>query len=141
MSEEIKELIMSKVQIDGETGCWNWTGALYSWGAPRLRVGKKPTNIKKYLFGIYYGEVFDMNIQMTMSCNNKLCVCPDHIVLITAGSITSESNKQKTHCKQGHSLEGAYISKKGHRYCRTCRNISSAKIYKNRGKKKNNDTL
>ena len=178
MNEELKEKIMQRVQIDPETGCWNWVGSLLKSGIPCLYWERKTITVRRELFKIEFGDIEESCIQVKNTCLNKLCVSPNHL-LLSKGNTSEikkfhkkkyktpeekkEANKknrrsswlklkekknipdkkynfaeyvkkrkEQTHCKRGHSLDDAIITRKG-RSCRVC-NRKHAKKYREKKK-------
>lgn len=77
----------------GEGDCIEWTGSFDSSGCPVMR---KPGDrlftavrrIKLELAGKPAGEKF-----ATMKCNNPLCICDDHIVVLTRLQLQRKTSK------------------------------------------------
>jgi hypothetical protein len=124
-------------------GCWAWTGA--SSAPPQhdarygtFRVAGKMRKAHRIAYLLTYEE--DPGAaEVLHSCDNTLCVRPDHLSLgthadnmhdmITKGRARGRSaaNRGKTHCDKNHSLSGTnlYIKPNGERQCRRCRNDAS----------------
>jgi hypothetical protein len=71
-------------------------------------------------------------------CENKGCVNPDHLAVVTAAENTHAShtparaNARKTHCSKGHPFSGEnlyVVPKSGERQCRTCKRQSDRDNY------------
>jgi hypothetical protein len=73
------ELIESKCIDDG--GCWIWQyGTAHD--APYMSHNKKSVSVRRWIAANVLGE----NIRgrfVTAKCMNKLCVCPDHTIVVT----------------------------------------------------------
>jgi transcriptional regulator with XRE-family HTH domain len=75
----------SHIQIDDETGCWNWTGASNGKEYSRMyyfrdkdnksMIGMSP---RKYAHFLKYGKYPDIGTNIWYSCKNKKCCNPDH---------------------------------------------------------------
>jgi hypothetical protein len=73
------------------------------------------------------------------ACENRACCNPAHVRPVThrenvlRGRSFAVENKAKTHCKNGHPLEGdnliPYFAAVGQRQCNTCNTASSARYY------------
>lgn len=134
--------IFARISIDPSiswngTPCWVWTGA---------RRPKWPHGYVNWKRGIYYAHRFIYawliaplpkrrigDWTLDHLCRNQPCCNPVHLELVPGrintlrGIGLSAINAKKTHCKRGHPLSGSnlYISKKGHRVeriCRECKN-------------------
>ena len=73
------ELIESKCIDDG--GCWIWQyGTAHD--APHMSLNRKSVSVRRWIAANVLGE----NIRgrfVTSKCMNKLCVCPDHTIVVT----------------------------------------------------------
>ena len=121
--------IFSKVSIDPDTNCWNWTGGLsdgygriywrgFRYKAHRLFYFWKHKNLPKW--------EDKKSLEIDHLCNNRKCVNPDHLHLTTPrinnlrGNGAPAINYKKTHCIHGHDS----LYKVGNRRrCRECRRI------------------
>ncbi len=74
-----------RYQVNAETGCWLWTGAVLVSGHPYISIdadGKKSNAFAAQIsFEIKNGKP-DERIKLGRTCNNLLCVNPDHIFKI-----------------------------------------------------------
>lgn len=77
------ETIYVKCIDDG--GCWIWQGGL-GHGSPMLSHERKPIPVRRYIAGHILGKK-TKGLTATVTCMNQLCVCPDHIVMMTRGQL------------------------------------------------------
>lgn len=130
------KLFMAKVNIDYESGCWNWTGAKRGrgqiYGALNRYVdGKcKPYMAHRYAYEKFYQPIQN-NLQIDHVCLNTLCVNPTHMRLVTQKEniLLSNSptavNARKSKCIRGHSRWR--ITTRGSRICMECHRLDESK--------------
>ena len=129
-SERYKKNFYSKIEVNDETGCWEWQADKDKdgYGMFGLKFGRRAHRISLLIHGI---KLID-GLQIDHLCKNKSCVNPEHLEQVTnlenikrADYQVTMHNASKTHCKRGHLLQGYnLIIKKGNkRNCRTCRNL------------------
>lgn len=66
-------------------GCWIWQLACSSNGTPKVTMGAKPDR-KQWAVRRYVAHTMGKNIAgklVTNTCGNPLCVCPDHLLIVT----------------------------------------------------------
>lgn len=120
------ESVMAKIDIDN-TGCWNWTGHINQDGYGRITRNNKVMPAYRYVYEIFKGPIPE-GMTIDHLCENKACVCPDHLQPrtnrenILLGNNPAAINARKTHCDHGHEYtpENTILRKDGHRRCREC---------------------
>lgn len=132
-----KEFILSiPKRIDGNN-CWVPT-ELTPTGKGYINIGfdKDQYKLHKIIAYLWHGlDLDDYSLEATHNCNNKACFNPEHIIPGTQSKNQLDSVKagthnqaRKTHCPQGHPLEGTRIYTKNgiakmRRYCLVCHQI------------------
>lgn len=111
-------------------GCWTWTGLRRGRGYGVFHVGQSAFVAHRWIYERIHGSV-DADLKMDHLCRNRLCVNPEHLepvtdrVNILRGESQSAENARKTHCINGHALDGdnlriAYRRGRACRQCRAC---------------------
>ena len=108
-----------------------WTGAKIKDGYGRIMINKKSVLVHRYSAEAYFGP-FDPDLCVLHSCDVPNCVNPLHLRLGDRKDNMADAiarnripNQQKVSCLRGHALDedNVYVTPKGHRQCKQCRNI------------------
>ena len=139
-SEQLQKII-NRIEPQ-ESGCWWYSAAPNTKGYAQTRIGWPTIKsmLVHHLSWIYYkgdipeGMVIDhlchnpAECQGGPGCIHRRCVNPEHLRLVTMAENshrTSRVLEYKTHCNNGHLLEGNlyhYKTKQGaRRACHTCK--------------------
>lgn len=142
--KSVQDRFHTKYKIDPVTECWNWTAALTTNGYGKLTHGSKldgtlrTVSACRWIMEELHGPMAD-GYEPDHLCENKLCVNPDHLEIVTW-----EENQRRRHlsytskrkryaynprrdatveaCFKGHIWvpEMTIIKKDGTRKCRIC---------------------
>lgn len=87
--DHIREKIMARVEIDPETGCWNWTGPTSGETGrgkdyPRMSLSGQTVAVHKVMWTNEHGFIPGKK-ELDHACRNRRCVRPveDHVELVT----------------------------------------------------------
>lgn len=80
---DLKTALLSNIEIDTDTGCWNWQKSLVqNKGYGRLTFKKKQYHVHRLSYELFKGEIKD-GLFVCHKCNNPQCCNPDHLYLGT----------------------------------------------------------
>lgn len=129
MNEELLERFMDKFVPEPNSGCWLWTGALYTQGYGSFWDGAKSVRAHRFAYEYFVGPIPD-GLMTDHLCRVRCCINPKHLELVTPRENTLRGisfaavNSKLTHCKRGHELtkENTRIYPVGGvwRRCRIC---------------------
>jgi hypothetical protein len=135
LDEQTINRIISKISIDGETGCWNWIGQLNHAGYGKFYYHKdgKRHRIHKFMYIFAGGNVPD-GYELDNLCRNRNCCNPAHLEPVTHAE--NMFRARRTHCRRGHLLSNDLITKRknrgSERRCRECEKIRAEKVKENK---------
>lgn len=117
----------SKIDLDFETGCWNWSSSLNRNGYGEFWFNGTSVRAHRFSFELLKSKILH-GLQLDHLCRNRKCVNPNHLEAVTnhenviRGIGPTAKNYSKTHCESGHEFtkENTYLKKHGGRECRTC---------------------
>ena len=81
-----------------KTSCWNWIGQKGKTGYGRFKIGKSKYSSNRVAYAIAYGYV-PLDKFVCHSCDNPLCVRPDHLFLGTATENAHDRTKKNRTAK------------------------------------------
>jgi len=103
--------------------CWLWTAAVNNWGYGRFQVWRddkwKTIGAHVWAWEQENGPVPEGDWEVDHLCNNKRCVRPSHLKLVTPKENKGRWLDERTHCFNGHPLHGE-------RRCGECREAAEA---------------
>lgn len=78
--QDFTKMWLSVENVDIINGCFIWKGRIHNEGHPMFYINKKSIRVKRELYKEKHGNY---PIYVGNSCNNKLCVNPDHLFSYT----------------------------------------------------------
>jgi hypothetical protein len=123
----IESRLFSRVKVDPETGCHNWTGALSNKKYGSLWKDGRMQKVHRIVWELKHGEVPN-GLELDHLCRNTRCCNTSHLEVVSRSenlrrSPLMDRHSHKTHCPQGHEYSGdnlAIRKSTGWRTCRTC---------------------
>ena len=135
--KRLPERFWSKVQVNADTGCWEWTAATNPAGYGKLRMSK-PRRLEHAHRLAYETLVHPIRngLHCDHLCRVRHCVNPAHIEPVTmrenlvrgkpGQEVCAALQRNKTHCPRGHAYSSENTSvRRGSRTCRTCAKVAS----------------
>ena len=101
--------------------CWLWNGALNSRGYGSVSSGRKGRTVLVHRVAVLAdGRDLPEGMTVDHTCQQKRCVNPAHLDVVTGPENTRRWAATITHCAFGHPLEWQPSGRQ--RHCRTCKN-------------------
>lgn len=118
----------SKVEVNSETGCWNWTAYKKKNGYGVFKINKKLKMAHRFSYELFKSSI-PKGLELDHLCRNRACINPNHLEPVTnrenimRGNGICGINRRKTHCINGHEFnkENTYYRSTGpYRDCKKC---------------------
>jgi HNH endonuclease len=118
--------------IDRKIGrCWEWEAHKRGQGYGGFHLEGGEQNAHRALWKILYGSI-PIKMEVHHKCNNRICVRPSHLALVTHAENVKIGSLRITKCPRGHALVRAtpYLWSRGRRrFCRICK-TEKQRIYR-----------
>jgi hypothetical protein len=93
------EKIFENIEIDSNTGCWNYTGRLNGDGYGVVRVGKLANaRVHRILYEFYYDKIPNGLVGCHV-CDNRRCCNPNHIFIGTLSDNVHDAVSKGRHAR------------------------------------------
>lgn len=119
-------------KVERGNGCWVWTAAIGNHGYGVFGLGSKTVLAHRWAYVDCNGSIPD-GYEVDHLCKNRACVRPDHLEAVPQAVNNARSNSlsassaRKSHCINGHLLDGENTYRYGSsRYCRSCKRVRDA---------------
>lgn len=120
---------INNIDIDRNTGCWNWCGPIGKSGYGNFSVGTRQVSSHVYIMEKTNRHITGLYVDHV--CQNRSCCNPDHLRMVTPRVNVIENNSSpafvnanKTHCKYNHPFTkentGRYTNGKTGKNSRVC---------------------
>lgn len=126
---DLPERIQSKIRVDHETGCWEWTASRHRQGYGSIKWRGRTRIAHRIVYQLLVGPV-PAGLVTDHLCRNTCCVNPAHLEPVTprenlvrgdAPQMARERQLSKTHCPHGHEYTDENTRHyNGKRFCRAC---------------------
>lgn len=127
-----KHKLMKHVEVDRETGCWNWTGYKSDQGYGRVFREGTAMGAHRAMWKATYPGTLKPRVHLDHTCNNRACINPDHLEIVTQKENNKRRADRATHCKNGHPItEDSHYTFGDRRRCKQCqRDVMNRATYK-----------
>jgi hypothetical protein len=123
----IEQRLIRLSEMDTETGCRVWTGAVVASGYGKISLPAGRVGAHRVAYETWVGQL-PQGMTVDHLCRNRRCINPAHMEAVhgRANTLRGEGMTAKrarqTHCKRGHELTGGNVYLwRTSRICRTCR--------------------
>jgi hypothetical protein len=145
VQEKDRKRFMDKVNVNPETGCWEWTASTSSGGYGMFALSRTQFMAHRVSYELHIGLIPEgLTLDHTChdpkvchpedhnACPHRRCVNPEHLEPITMkenarrGRTFQAENLAKTECPSGHPYDEENTKwYQGRRYCRACHKVHS----------------
>lgn len=127
------ERFTDKLQLDTQTGCWNWTACVNQKGYGQIGLEGKVIAAHQAAWILFKGDL-PAGLEIDHQCRNRRCANPNHLRAATDKEQSNNRNERSV-CRNGHRYDetGFYLrigtaldgSKYEYRDCKACQDAYS----------------
>lgn len=85
--------LYDNISIRQETSCWEWLGQTGSSGYGQIKCFGRMVSTHRLSYELYFGHI-PKGLEILHSCDNKLCINPDHLSANTHAKNMSDAAKR-----------------------------------------------
>jgi hypothetical protein len=85
---------LSKVQVVGDSDCWNWTACRTRKGYGRFHIAGQTRWAHRISYAIFVGDIPD-ELTVDHMCFNPSCCRPDHLRLVSPNQNSSHKQSRE----------------------------------------------
>ena len=78
-----------------ESGCWEWNAGLFWDGYAKLKLRHGTKRVHRWFYQVFFNVEIPKNLVCDHLCQNKICVNPHHLEIVTSGENTRRYHKNK----------------------------------------------
>lgn len=139
--QQLPPELQRRLIVQGDRGCWIWTGYLNERGYGRVSYGGRYPYVHRLVWTLL-ADAIPVDRELDHLCKVKACANPAHLEPVThqvnfersLGELRAAAKlRVKSHCKRGHPLSGDnlyVVPKTGERCCRECRRAEARERYR-----------
>lgn len=94
LNMSLEDRVFTKVVIDNETGCWNYTGTIHTNGYGVISIKNKYFYVHRIAFTLKIGFL-PVEEKVCHTCDNKICINPEHLYKGSQQDNINDREKQK----------------------------------------------
>jgi hypothetical protein len=112
-------------KVEFGPSCWEWIGSRLPNGYGVFRIDGCTELAHRVAYELFEGVILG-GLHIDHLCRNTACVNPSHLEPVTQSENNRRQGAAITHCVAGHefSVANTYITRHGHRNCRTCHRLA-----------------
>jgi hypothetical protein len=101
------ERFAEKIQLNEQTGCWDWTAAHHEKGYGRIGINYKHHRAHRVAFSLFVGPIPD-GMMVCHHCDNPGCCNPDHLFTGTTADNFRDMESKGRGSRKGLYLNGCH---------------------------------